>query len=176
MDEKELISQLKSNPEEGYAALIHKYSNYVYAVAWSKLKGVASKEDVEDCVSDIFVAVYLNFNRFDEQKGGLKPFISTIAQRTSIDHWRKLEKKRRQELPIAEKKESTNCTITHDEAATLWEHVKLLGEPEVSIIIQKYFYEETVSDIARKLHMSKAAVYKRLQRSKKKLKQQLMED
>lgn len=88
MQEKELIELVRSQPEYGYTLLIQEYSNLVYAIAWNKLKLVASKEDVEDCVSEIFVSIYQSFDRFDESRCDLKSFISMVAKRVSISQWR----------------------------------------------------------------------------------------
>jgi len=51
----------------------------------------------------------------------------------------------------------------------LWETVKSLGEPDAEIIICRYFYDMTASQIAKKLGMSVFAVQKRSQRARERI-------
>ena len=55
----------------------------------------------------------------------------------------------------------------------LLDAIKALGEPDTSIVMQHCFYEIRLAEIAGCLHMTTAAVQKRLSRAKKKLRQLL---
>lgn len=180
MEEKELIELVRSQPEYGYTLLIQEYSNLVYAIAWNKLKLVASKEDVEDCVSEIFVSIYQSFDRFDESRYDLKSFISMVAKRVSISQWRKKSRLDRFVQPMEEDLSqgmgSLEVILEKEEKKQLWNMVRNLGEPDTSILVWKYFYAESVEVIAKKLMMTKSAVYKRSRRALKKLKNQLEEE
>ena len=55
----------------------------------------------------------------------------------------------------------------------LWNAVKSLGEPDSTIIIRQFFYEQTAAEIGKLISMSAAAVQKRSERARKKLRELL---
>ena len=58
MNDKELLRLLKAEPERGLAQTVGQYSAYVYKIAFTRLGEVCSKEDIEEAVSDIFLAFF----------------------------------------------------------------------------------------------------------------------
>ena len=90
MTDPEWADLLEKDPEAAYKQLINSYGNYVYAVAISKLGKCGTREDVEDCVSDVFVDIYKNKEKYSAEGGSLKSFIGTIAKRRAIDMFRQL--------------------------------------------------------------------------------------
>lgn len=86
--DKELIALLKKNPEKGLDKLINSYSGFVYTIVLSKLAN-SSKQDIEECVSDIIFELYKNRNCIDLQKGSIKAYLAVIAKRKAIDNYRK---------------------------------------------------------------------------------------
>ncbi|MBQ1519504.1 MAG: sigma-70 family RNA polymerase sigma factor [Ruminococcus sp.] len=180
MTDPEWTQLLKKDPEAAYRLLIDTYGNYVYAVVISKIGRCGTREDIEDCVSDVFVDIYKNKENYSSQGGSLKTFIGTIAKRRAIDMFRQLTA--RKEGPSLD-----DDTVVlppseiniEDEAdkrlyrSKLWSTVKSLGEPDSSIIIYQYYYDCTVREIAERLSMTADAVQKRSLRARKKISQLL---
>lgn len=184
MTDQEWLELMHSSPKEGRRALIDNYSNLVYAIVLNKLKGCASREDIEDCVSDVFVTVFEAEDKFSASSGSLKSYISTIAKRTAIDAWRRLTYRQNTtdhledtetELPSGEEDPSA-MLAGKLEKRRLWEIVKALGEPDTSIIVRQYFYEQSAKEIAKALSMTAAAVQKRSVRARAKMKELLQSD
>ncbi len=179
MTDSEWISLVKKSPQQGYRALIDQYGNLVYAIVLNKLKGTASREDIEDCVSDIFVEVFQNADCFTPENGTLKGYLSTIAKRTAIDAYRRLTKRYNSTASIEDDEIILPPSDDNPEAETesklfnshLWDVIRNLGEPDSSIIIRQYFYEQTAREIAKALSMTAAAVQKRSVRARQKLKE-----
>lgn len=175
---------ISSSPQQAFEQLVDEFGGYVYTIAISKLGGCAGKEDIEDCVSDIFVEVYSSLNKFSAAQGSLKTFIGSIAKRRSIDAFRRLT--RRNKVSVSADDDDTELPPSEDDTAAeaendilskrLWQEVRALGEPDCSIIICQYFYRMDSGDIAKKLDMTAAAVRKRSQRARKKLKDILKND
>jgi hypothetical protein len=69
MSDKELMALLRENPSAGFDELFSLYAGYVYAVVKSKLCGIASAEDIEECASDVFALFYRQLDRLDLSKG-----------------------------------------------------------------------------------------------------------
>ena len=181
MTDTEWYSLMQSAPREARRALIDQYANLVYAIVLNKLKGSASREDIEDCVSDVFVAVFENAEKYRPEGGSLKGYISTIAKRTAVDAWRRLTCRQNATAYIDEAELILPpAPDDPEEEATekmqknrLWEIVQSLGDPDTAIIIRQFFYEQTAREIGKALSMTAAAVQKRSVRARKRIKELL---
>lgn len=179
MTDKDMIECVHEDIKKGYQMVMKEYLNLVYAIVLNKLKADCNKEDIEDCVSEVFIEVFEGIYQFDYEKGALKTYISTIAKRTAIDYWRK---KKREQLQVAgvedmeelEDIDSPKSSVFEmvnqkEEKQRLYQAILDLGEPDTTIILRKYFYGETAKQIAKKLSMSVSSVHKRAERALKKL-------
>ena len=170
---------IKSSPREGYRALIDEYGNLVYAIVLNKLKGIASRQDIEDCVSDVFVELFENLEKYSPSDGTLKGFLSTIAKRTAIDAYRKMTTRNNKTSSIESDEIELVSHWDNPERVTekklynrhVWDTIKTLGEPDCSILIRQYFYEQTANEIGKALSMTAYAVHKRSQRARERLRE-----
>lgn len=178
MTDIQWLEILKKSPKKAHTMLIEEYGGYVYAIVIDKLRSLCSSEEIEDCVSDVFVEVFTNIDRFDSSKGSLKSYISVIAKRTAINAFNRISYSRN--ISVSADDEETVMPVSAENPADdvqkklfrqrLWDIVESLGEPDSSIIVYQYFYDMKVSDIAKKLLMTAAAVQKRSLRARQKLK------
>lgn len=178
MTDVQWLELLEKSPKKAHTMLIEEYGGYVYAVVIDKLRSLCSSEEIEDCVSDVFVELFTNIHNFDSSKGSLKGYISVISKRAAINAYRKLSY--RQHITMSADDEETEIPVSADNPEEdvqkklfrqrLWEIVEGLGEPDSSIIVYQYFYDFKVSDIAEKLRMTAAAVQKRSLRARQKIK------
>ncbi len=178
MTDVKWLELLEKSPKKAHTMLIEEYGGYVYAVVIDKLRSLCSSEEIEDCVSDVFVELFTNIHNFDSSKGSLKGYISVISKRAAINAYRKLSY--RQHITMSADDEETEIPVSADNPEEdvqkklfrqrLWEIVEGLGEPDSSIIVYQYFYDFKVSDIAKKLRMTAAAVQKRSLRARQKIK------
>lgn len=174
MTDSEYINMLEEDPDRAYSLMIDQYGNLVYAIVLNKLKNISSREDIEDCVSDIFVEIFQNYKKFSCQNGTLKAFISTIAKRTAIDEYRRLTKKYSRAVSIDEDNADDFFTDETPEKKTaeksekklIWEIIQNLGEPDSIILIQQFFYDKTVKETAKFLSMTAAAVLSSIRKEK----------
>ena len=143
MTDTEIIALIQKSPPLGHRALFDEYYSYVYAISVNVLRGYGSTEDVEECVIDAFASV---IKRLEENStAAVKPFLGTVAKNRA----RNAEERAMTEL--------------------LLRRIKELGEPDSSIIIQKYFYEQNANEIGRMMNMKPATVRMRCARAMKKL-------
>ena len=176
MTDSELRELMRLSAEEGRRALFDEYCAYVYAIAAMKLKSCSSREDIEECVSDIFAEVYRVCCADNGYDGDLKGIISTIARRTAIDSFRKLSVRnsRSAALDDIEYELSSGEDIEDESDRTETQRILLdcvdrLGRPDSDIILQHYFSGRSSGQIGAFLKMTESAVQKRLQRARKKL-------
>ena len=178
MTAAEYCKLYKKSPDTAYEQLFSSYCSYVYAVVYNKLRSTASREDIEECVSDIFADIYFNYDTTSSFDGDMKGYISTIAKRKSIDLYRKLNARN---IHISDSDDETLSYINSDtdieadsdkaEMQTiLLNAVEGLGEPDSTILIQKFYYDRSSSEIAELLSMKASAVRMRCGRAMEKLK------
>lgn len=178
MTDVKWLELLEKSPKKAHTMLIEEYGGYVYAVVIDKLRSLCSSEEIEDCVSDVFVELFTNIHNFDSSKGSMKGYISVISKRAAINAYRRLSY--RQHITMSADDEETEIPVSAENPEEdvqkklfrqrLWEIVEGLGEPDSSIIVYQYFYDFKVSDIAEKLRMTAAAVQKRSLRARQKIK------
>lgn len=175
----EIMELLISNPEKGLEELMNTYMGLVYTIVYSKLSGACSKEDIEECVSDIFYNVYKNYRLIDLSKGTIKAYLSVMAKRRGIDMYRRVSKGSEQHYSIDEmdyeladekNKDAETVTINSETKNTLINEIKALGEPDSEIFIRKYFFGQSSKLIARALKLKVNTVDKKVSRGLQKLK------
>jgi len=185
MNDVEWKSLMLNSPERGRRALIEQYGNLVYAIVLNKLKHSAGREDIEDCVSDIFVEIFKGADAYDVSGGSLKGYISIIAKRTAINTYKRLTNYHGKHTSIDNEEE--NGVISDQfsveeyvEKKTarelLWQKIRSLGEPDKTIIIQQFFYDKSAEEISKLVSMTTAAVHKRSIRARQYLKKILIQE
>lgn len=177
MTDSEWEQLLCSSPAKAYKALIDRYGNLIYAIVFNKIGSCGSREDVEDCVSDIMVEVFRNAEKYSAESGSLKSYISTITKRRAIDAFRQISARNNMRSDIEDDDVFIPPALDDTEEETekrifsqkLWNIVRSLGEPDCSIIVYQYFYNQKVNEIAKALKMTSEAVKKRSIRARKKI-------
>lgn len=164
-------------------SLFDEYCNYVYAVVMNKLRICGTREDIDECVSDIFIEIYRNIENSGYPSGDLKNFIGMVAKRRAIDAYRKISLRSERNISMDDESFSEPAADVNiienaekkERNTILLNKVKELGEPDSTIIIQQFFYNRTAAEIAKNVSMTAAAVQKRSIRARNKLKGMLTE-
>ncbi len=180
MTQEELILLMKANPDKGIQAVTKQYAALVYKIAWGKLSTVCSAEDIEETVSDVFYDFYKNFESVDLAKGSLTSFIMILAQRRSVDAFRRLTRQKFMfdliENTVSDKESTENTILKNEERNLLFDSILKLGEPDSTIIFRRFYYNENYSEIGKKTGLSENAVNKRCLRAIEKLSQMMKGD
>lgn len=171
------------SPREAQNTLFDEYFSYVYTIVFNKLRSCAAKEDIEECVSDVFADVFEYFDNDSEKNGNIKGFISTVAIRRAINMFHSLTAKSDRTVPleasgadsIPDSTDLTDRAEKNELRLTLLRLVEELGEPDATIIIQKYYYGMNSKEIAETVSLEPAAVRVRCSRAIKRLKEKLAE-
>ena len=181
MTERELRSLIGRSQKDGFRELFGMYKSYVYSIVWNRIGLVGTREDAEECVSDVFAEIFQHFGEIRE--GRLHGYVGMVAKRRAIDAYRRLSVKEpgisldeggMQELP-----DDTDVAADAEQdslRARLLERIRSLGEPDATILLQKYYYERSSSEIAQSLSLQPAAVRVRAGRALQRLRNLLTED
>ena len=178
MTEPELRAQIGRSREDGFRALFQHYKGYVYTIVWDILRGAGTAEDIEECVSDVFAAVFLHFDAVRE--GTLDGYVAAAARNTAVSTLRRL-KGGVQTAPLEEEAlavlpDAANVQEDAERSALrqqLLDAVTALGEPDASILMQRFYYERSYAQIARTLKMRPGTVRMRAARALKRLRDYL---
>ncbi len=161
--------------------LVESFGGYVKAVVVNKIGGIASREDIEDCISDVFFDLCKSPDNLPDDQNELKYLICTIANRRAVDYFRRISHKANtssdseQLLNLPDKTDVESEFDKKSADSALWNTVKALGEPDSTIIIYRYFYRKKAREIAKILNMSQSAVHKRAERAVAKIREKLTE-
>ncbi|WP_312094654.1 RNA polymerase sigma factor [Aminipila sp.] len=172
-----LAALLDTDPQQGYIELTDKYLGFVYKIAYSKLSGTCSKEDIEEFVCDIFYEFYCNREKINLDKGSIKALLAVFTKRRAINLFNKRMKGHE---PFSLYDESLQDVLRGHEnveqqilqAETKKEliaAVKSLGTPDSEIIVRKHYLGQTLKEISMELDMKTKTVEKRYERALKKL-------
>jgi RNA polymerase sigma-70 factor (ECF subfamily) len=80
MTDTEYKSRMKDEPSLCQRELFDEYYNYVYSIVFNKLRSCGSREDVDECVSDVFSDVFISLDSDKVHGGDIKGLIATIAR------------------------------------------------------------------------------------------------
>lgn len=176
MTDKEYRELCGKSETEAQNRLYEEYIGYVYAIVYNKLRSCAENEDIEECVSDVFLAVFLNYHNNKGFDGDLKGYIGTIASRKAINRFHAISAKNGRTVSMDESFANIpdNSRIEEDAEKSelrdmLIRLVESLGDPDSTIIFQKFYYNRSSKEIAKKLSMTSGAVRVRCSRALSKL-------
>lgn len=176
MADKELLELLRRDPERGLAEAVGQYGGYVMKLAYARLHSVCTREDMEEAVSDIFLKFYESGQKSGFDMQSVRGSLSVIGGRHCIDVFRK-HCRRQPDVPLEE-----IMDILPDKQSdaigqsALAEAIRLLGQPDESIFLRKYFFGQTSAEIAQELDMKPNTVDKRISRGLVKLRKMLKEE
>lgn len=182
--DKKLLELIKKHPNRGMKLLMNEYGGLVFYVVQKRL--VNNKNDIEECVSDVFIDFYSNINSVDLCKGSIKAFLVTIATKRAIDTYRRnrahqnvysLDEEHlfiEYVLPDANNNPEDFFMQKCNEDRLL-QAVKDLGEPDSQILYRRYFMQQSVKEIAETLGMKSNSVSKRITRALSALEERLGE-
>lgn len=165
--DEEFIRFLKEDRDKGAVVLLEQYAGLVWSVCSKRLQDV---EDVKECVNETFADFCLNYEKFDPQKCSLKTYLCLIADRKSIDIFRKNLKN--QAIVDAEIKKQAEQFFSNEddlEIEKLEEALEKLSPVDSQILRMKYYDGMSYREIAGQLGMNYENVKKRSLRSKRAL-------
>ena len=179
MNDQSLIHLLKADPEEGLRMAISLYGKAIKTICSSILRD-APDEDIEEAVSDTFVAIWQSARNFRTDQGvSFKSYCYGIARKKALTR-RKTLLLDMNLIPLEENILFPQDTIAdeherHEEERILHEIIFALKEPQCSVFILRYFYFWRIREISIHLSLPEKKVENLLYRGKQLLKTALLE-
>ncbi len=176
MTDAELLALIAKSPAQGHRALYDTYANYAYAIIFHILRTCGSREDAEDCLVETFSDVIARIDGIQGEH--LKAYIGQAARNRALNYYHTLTKQRLNTAPIGSVPEPSVQHVQEDlerrELQTqLLRSIEALGEPDATILIQKYYYGRRMKDIAKMVGLTANAAQVRCSRALKRLRGEL---
>lgn len=180
MNDNELLQLIQEEPDVGIHKAMELYGKAINTICYSIL---CDLEDglVDEAVSDTFFKLWKNSHQFAKEEGkSLKSWLYSIARNTAIDIRRKngypLISLNDENEPEPEAGVSVENQAEKKEIRKILHKViKMLGEPDSSVFLFKYFLCMKNKEIAARLKISEKKTENILYRGKMKLKEMLIE-
>jgi RNA polymerase sigma-70 factor (ECF subfamily) len=169
-----MIEGIKAKNEVVMDLVINQYSKLMWHIVSMTLNNIAAPEDIEECVADVFVYLWQNHDKFDEQRGSLKSWLSVIAKSNAVDRFRRLSKSKETELNEQVMKDAADVLddiITLETNHQLISAINTLAEPDREIIVRRFYYQQKPKQIGVALNLPVKQVENRIYRSKLKLRE-----
>ncbi|WP_027626448.1 sigma-70 family RNA polymerase sigma factor [Clostridium lundense] len=179
IDETNFIQKLKENDKDALQYVIDSFAPLTFTICQNIIGEFGSLEDIEECVSDIFIFLWENKHKYSQEKSSFKTWLSVIAKYKSLDFRRKLIKKSNFESNV----EDTNFIASNDienellskelnsKIMLLLNNLKTIDK---QLFIKRYFFNQTIEDMAKEFNLTRQAVDNRLYRTRKILKENLI--
>lgn len=178
MNGKDIIMLIRTEPSRGHRALFDEYKNYVYAIVYNRLRNTGTKEDIEECVGEVFADVLIELERNETEIRELSGYISIVAKRKAIKYYHALSHINNQHEELNDElrtQENVSETAEINERnRMLLRLVEELGEPDSTIILMRFYYKRNSAEIAKKLGLKSSTVRKRIERALKKLRNKMI--
>ncbi len=181
MDDAKIVQLYFERNEQAIQETADKYGNYCISIAKNIL---GNNEDAEECVND----TYLNtWNSIPPHKPKmLSTFLGKIVRNLAFNRYKHnhADKRGGGELPlvldelaecVSDNDGITDAYVMKELVSTINEFLSTLAEDKRSIFIRRYWYTESIIDIAKSHGMESAAVSMTLSRIRSKLHNYLIE-
>lgn len=171
MNEKKLAQRLKRGDRLALDNAMDIFTPYLSVVVWNTMGPAASAPDVEEIVSDAFLALWLHRDGLNPEQG-LKAWLAAAARNKAIDRMRAAPPA---PLPLEDAGAAGGPNPEEELerrmfADALLRAVEALAPPDDQLVLRFYYEEERLKDIAADLGLSVPAAKSRLCRARHKLK------
>lgn len=178
MTDQELQALMDSDLDAGAKALYRQYAQYMYAIIFRILRDCGSREDVEDCFAETFAEIIQHRDGIHAET--MKAYIGQAARNRALNYAASLGRQRKHTIPIDSIHEPVTEHMQEEleqKAAqqALLQKIKELGEPDATILVQKYYFGRTMREIGKMVGMQPHAAQVRCGRALKKLRKEMEE-
>ena len=179
MDDQKIIDLYWSRSETAITETDQKYGKYCYSIAYNIL---TNNEDAEESVSDTYMAAWKAMP--PKRPSILATFLGKITRHLSIDRWRSRNRYKRGggEIVLALEELEQCVAGSHDVESEIEKKelvrsinrfLETLPVAERRVFLARYWYMDSIQDIASHWGFSQSKVMSMLFRTRNKLRRQL---
>lgn len=174
MKDHELVQIITSGNENAASELINNYGPMILYIISPIL---TDKREREECFNDVVMRVIEKIGSYSSHKGSFKSWLSVLTRNTALNRARKLRNEPdTQELHsnLATSKDNPEEKLIKNETLRKLEYiVQNLSERDKMLFYRKFYYCQSIAQIAAETGLTQRAVEGRIYRLKKKLREEL---
>lgn len=181
MEDSRIIELYWERSEQAIAETAAKYGTHCYAIAYNVLN---NREDADECVNDTYMSAWDSMP--PNRPSVLSAFLGKITRNLSLKRWRDahVQKRGGGQIPVVleELEECISGGLSVEEQIeakqlALWvdAFVRGLQEEERKVFVCRYWYLDSVDEIALRFGFTKSKVKSMLMRTRIKLREWLEE-
>lgn len=174
MEDERIVDLYWDRDENAITQTEQKYGKYCHQIAFNVLKSI---EDSEECVNDTWNKAWNSMP--DARPLQLRAFLGKICRNLALDRYRGNHSLKRGSGQMEMIYEELEECVGRNDVEDILEQKELervindfvagMKKEERVIFVRRYWYMESVKDIARNLYISEAKVKTKLFRSRKQL-------
>ncbi len=174
MEDKQIVSLLFDRDETGLQITKEKY-NHLYLHILRQI--LSDEADVEECANDVLMALWNSIPPQFPQR--FSAYIAAVARRIGINRYKYNQRQKRGSGYTKLLSELDGCMDPRqnlpdmDLLRVLQEFIKALDEQSRVLFLRRYFYMESVKDLAKTFSVSENFVSVRLHRARRQLRTML---
>lgn len=168
-----LVNRLKERDESAVDDLYDLYFNRIYYYVKRIIGNYGTKEDKEECVSDVFLALWIEIHKFDSKRGSFDTFVNVKTKTVAINFRRKLQSNSQKYLNMSidnlEVAQELSTGVEEEVSDLIFEHefldiINKFKEPDKTYFHLRYFMNYGIKEIAKAFNTTVSSVDNRLYR------------
>lgn len=176
--DQDIIELLMEKDEQAITLTVQRYEKllrYIISTILGK-----RREAVEECMNDVYLKIWLKGCGYNYQKASFKTYLKAIARNTALNCLR--GEKRREEAENMEEEQDLLLAgyvdhgqsvekqmIVREEVRALERVLEKLKKKDRELILRRYYYLQSVGQIAEMMEMSENALNSKLSRLRGKM-------
>ncbi|AYJ45841.1 sigma-70 family RNA polymerase sigma factor [Enterococcus casseliflavus] len=174
VQDEEIIERIKKKDYAGLEELLAVYGDSMLRTIHSVLSQPHEVSERQDVANEVFYEVWQNIAAYQPERSRLITWLLLISRSRAIDHKRKLNKRSLEEKPVDEQELAIEeSPLTKENFLCFIEDLEALDQ---RIFLLYYFYQESPETIAEQTDLNVSAIYNRLSRGRKRLKERMTID
>jgi len=172
---KERLKEYLINGRVNIDQMLEDFYSYLYLIVRNSVSVAITEEDIEEILSDVFVAMWKNSERLPDTTL-VKPYLAGIAKNRIKNQYRKTELNNSledYEEYLADTTSLEKMTEEREQEQVIQTALKEMKPEEQQIFSLFYYSAKSVREIAQSLEISTSKVKTTLHRMRKKLKRNL---
>ena len=169
--EKNFVRQMKKGNEKALLYVIENYGWVLKTVVKRQMRTLPHLWD--DCMNDTLMVVWDNIGSFDEKRSGFENWLAGVCRFKALNYVRKYVENSREELreqlPDLKDESAERALLQREYQEEISRILNYLKDEDAKIFRLIYLEGLSMDEVAKKMNMTKTAIYGRISRGRKRL-------
>ena len=173
MDDKKLIKKIKERDQDALPGFIDKYGPSIKGAIYPILKSYPAL--VGEVLNESLLAIWDNIDSYDPSRSSLKNWSALVSKYKAIDSLRREIRHQSQSL-YQIKDQAFEDSYPFEDADEIKNILSYLNSEDQEIFIRLFLQGYSYDDLAKIYDISKAGLYNRVARGKKKIRKEIQDE